>query len=414
LDATWPKRVHSSETADLVSIGGRDENAFVSAIEQAFYGHYPLELSPDMIQLQIIGGISSHLNANPEKLGNLVKDLKAETHLKIFDERLDLRSPVSVWEKNLLLFEKEISDRIKVDLPIFRHQFSTSTMTSRVAVAGGMMSAFKEYFTYGMMGGCGIPSIRLHGTPEDWDRLLELIKFPPELDLDWWSTELRPVLEQFARAARGSVDPGFWRFVVRKDGGSGSDPVIQGWLSVFLPYLYGIDSDSAEDTSTNSETRPEGSIAIELCPVIGRGKTVYLKPDDPVERLVELAPPRMKRLIVGGKSLTEGTLKEYGLVEGTKVYCVHGAKQKLVRNWNMSAWHTGHSVGRSRVPPAFNFVPLTFETLLEPGVVHQMTLGAGFIGVAQNPETLAIYPKIGWVLLSDPSKEKETATSPAA
>src|SRR5262249_29599335 len=60
-----------------------------------------------------------------------------------------------------------------------------------------------------------------------------------ELGLGWWVKALRPVLGQFAAAARGDVDLGFWESMYKWRGprGSGSPPPSGRGLHPFPPPL---------------------------------------------------------------------------------------------------------------------------------------------------------------------------------
>ena len=50
-------------------------------------------------------------------------------------------------------------------------EFSTTTVTDRVCAAASLMSIMQKYFSYGFGIDCGIPSVTLKGTVEDWQSL---------------------------------------------------------------------------------------------------------------------------------------------------------------------------------------------------------------------------------------------------
>ena len=56
--------------------------------------------------------------------------------------------------------------------------FSTSNKNSVISGKVSIMSSFKKYFRYNVFTlVCGIPYILLEGTLEDWEKILEKLKF---------------------------------------------------------------------------------------------------------------------------------------------------------------------------------------------------------------------------------------------
>jgi len=86
--------------------------------------------------------------------------------------------------------------------------------------------------------GCGIPSIELTGTLDDWKQLREKTEKLAQYDLEWWIKELLPVIDKFVEACQGKPDLLFWNSVCNIYGASGmSTSPISGWVQVFFPYL---------------------------------------------------------------------------------------------------------------------------------------------------------------------------------
>ncbi len=104
------------------------------------------------------------------------------------------------------------------------------------------MDGFQAYFEYVMRIGCGIPSITLLGTPEDWRSLRARAGTFAEYGLDWWTKSLLPVLDQFVNAAQGSPDTSFWRSLFRYESGSGRSD-LTGWIHVLFPYIESFDGE---------------------------------------------------------------------------------------------------------------------------------------------------------------------------
>lgn len=85
---------------------------------------------------------------------------------------------------------------------------------------------------------CGIPEITLEGTPGDWKKVLNKARKLKEYGLEWWISELEPLLEEFVKASKGEVDKAFWRnmFKYHSQEKYGAPEIIDGWIVKFFPY----------------------------------------------------------------------------------------------------------------------------------------------------------------------------------
>jgi len=101
-----------------------------------------------------------------------------------------------------------------------------------------MMDAFQRFFDYRVYCVCGIPSITLSGTVEDWRRILSRVEHLSRYDLRWWTDRLLPICEAFAQTAEGKPSREFWRCIYKPEGIYG-EQVITGWLADLFPYILG-------------------------------------------------------------------------------------------------------------------------------------------------------------------------------
>ena len=99
-----------------------------------------------------------------------------------------------------------------------------------------LMGAMQKFFSYYGVTLCGIPEITLLGTTEDWKSVRDRASALAEYDLEWWTRELLPILDQFIAASEGRVDADFWKSIYKVQGGSGG-PYISGWIVDLFPYL---------------------------------------------------------------------------------------------------------------------------------------------------------------------------------
>ena len=84
---------------------------------------------------------------------------------------------------------------------------------------------------------CGIPSITLQGTKEDWISIKSRATAAlSHFELDWWLPELLPVLDHFIGTFDGMIDTKFWESIYKFENESGG-PYTSGWINVFFPYL---------------------------------------------------------------------------------------------------------------------------------------------------------------------------------
>eukprot|EP00737_Agarophyton_chilense_P000504 gb/GEZJ01000562.1/.p1 GENE.gb/GEZJ01000562.1/~~gb/GEZJ01000562.1/.p1 ORF type:complete len:308 (-),score=44.87 gb/GEZJ01000562.1/:588-1511(-) len=212
----------------------------------AFANHYPLTLSPDHIWIVIAYGAAKHINKNAEALRERFVSFEGKKALIIEkDDAVMGHVPVREWESDVF---EEFSKQIRTHIGDSTHQlfaapFSTTSSAEMTAAAITLMAATKDYFTFEMTTGCGIPSIELEGTLDDWMELRKRAAKLGELLLpdfaEKWLTNLLPVLDEFVSAYKGAVNHAFWQRMVKKysSGMSGATPVLSGWINNLYPYL---------------------------------------------------------------------------------------------------------------------------------------------------------------------------------
>lgn len=88
------------------------------------------------------------------------------------------------------------------------------------------------------MVGCGIPSVTIEGTVDDWKKILKKLDFLSQYDLEWWVSEMKPVIQKIIDTKQGKFDKEFWMDMIKyhREGLYGSYTDIDGWLLKFYPY----------------------------------------------------------------------------------------------------------------------------------------------------------------------------------
>ena len=234
---------YSFENEDLCNLG---QDNFFKCMVQAYAGHHSVILSPDIIWNVIAQGFSQHVNNNPEALRDrIVYHEKGKITLSVITKE-DLHSPNVKWDELLDTFEKQITENTKDNLAdVMRADFSTTDKTARIVSQMTLMSSVKSFLNYEIHYLCGIPSITIEGTPEDWQKVLKKTEQLRKYDLDWWVDDLVPILNEFVKASEGKVDKAFWQSIVkqkrvdelrRSSCGSKNGTKLDGWFLKLMPY----------------------------------------------------------------------------------------------------------------------------------------------------------------------------------
>ena len=228
---------------NLVDAGN---SAFFKGMHLAYAEHRPFILSPDMIWLLISQGFAQHINANKEEMRSYLVDFSGKQSL-IAQSKKSLNDSTLVWEEIFSQFTEQIKKNVKGNLvELLTCNFSTTTSLEKTASEITIMETMKPYFEFIVIYiVCGIPEITLEGTPEDWEKVLAKARELKEYKLEWWISELEPVLEEFVKASKGKVNKEFWRNMFKYHSkGCGNPEIIDGWIVKFFPYdKYGIRND---------------------------------------------------------------------------------------------------------------------------------------------------------------------------
>lgn len=306
-----PIIAHTRQTRPLVE----SNHPFFYTMYRAYADHRPVELSPEALWLLICQGFSLHVNNNAEELRSLFVDFEGKRTLTASSQGIRLDDPNSPWERVFPQFTSQIAAYTGQELiDVLAADFTTSTPASRVASQITVMESMKQYFDYEMTI-CGIPQVILHGTPEDWQSVIDRTEFLRQYKLDWWVDEMLPVLKKIKSASEGEVDQAFWRGMFKQH-----------------------------------------DLKYEMC-------------GDP-------------------KTLADGWIVKFYPYDCLK----HRNSLK------------GLYDGASRLTPELASVPVRFEGA--DGETANLTLWAGFVGIAQDTATLALRPEIGWFITRDKEKQQ--------
>ena len=238
-------RIVATSFADAQNIRFSEKDAFYQCIVNAYANHKSVTLSTDMIWLLISQGFARYVNAHAEELRPMLVSHTGKMDLAI-ETKQELLSEDADWPKLLGDFALQIDRYTKDDIArTIAADFTTTSPTEHIASQITLMESVKAYFEYAVLYiACGIPSITLKGTPDDWRQVLEKTKRLEKYGLGQWTKSLEPILKEFIRAAEGKPRRTFWQDIVKKrqvnelkGGGCSPDKPtkLNGWLLKFFP-----------------------------------------------------------------------------------------------------------------------------------------------------------------------------------
>lgn len=219
------------------------DHPLMTAVALAYGEHRPLVLTPDAIWITIAQGLATHIHQNAEALRHDL--VRHEGTLKLIVEA----APTSpAWPTVI----EDFGGLVRAHTPelhdLFVCDFSTSGPTERTASLVTLMAAVRDYFDFGIRPICGIPTITLEGTPQDWEKLRARVERLGSYGMADWVAHLRPLADAFLATASGNIDIDFWRSICKLQKAYGA-AIINGWITVLFPFL--VDRVTHEPTRKN-------------------------------------------------------------------------------------------------------------------------------------------------------------------
>lgn len=219
-------------------------HGFFKTVWESFNQHWSLSIKPDHVWQTILEGFSQHVNKHAKELRSV---FVAHEDKKTLSVRHDLlkRKCADHWPEVFEEFGKQIKANIK-DSDFFHvatDDFSTSSPLDSVARHISLMSITKEYFDLSASTMCGIPTITLQGSKQDWENMLKrILLLQPFMMEDFgntWVPLLCEIVVECIAAFEGKQDKLFWSSICKYNStqGSGASTYITGWIRNLYPYL---------------------------------------------------------------------------------------------------------------------------------------------------------------------------------
>lgn len=214
-------------------------NGFLATCTKAYDLHKPLEIWSDHIKLLIVQAFSIHINENSENFRSKLVCHQDKKQLIVEMDNFSKQGLKNPWTDVFSLFTKKIEEDTadKTLINYILENSQTTTVTTKVALSVSLMDICQKYYDYELHTKCGIPSITLKGSVDDWKKIRRLIEYIANYDFEWYTEKILPMIDEFINAAannKPNVD--FWKNMVKKKGMSGG-PFYSGWIINFFPYL---------------------------------------------------------------------------------------------------------------------------------------------------------------------------------
>lgn len=211
-------------------------NAFVHCCVSAFNYHTPLVFSPDDIWMVVLQAFSTYIGNNVEEARKALVGFDGKKQIHIYNNDFVKGGSNNPWAREFQKFSDGIEEYLGKKRDLFDQTFSTTTEIEKVAIQVQMMSALSPYFDYIMHTRCGLPSVTLLGTVEDWNKIVVAVEAAAEFYPAWAHLPMLTAVQNFQQAAAGKPNRDFWQSFVKSKSQSGGTPVT-GWINAFFPYV---------------------------------------------------------------------------------------------------------------------------------------------------------------------------------
>ena len=240
LNEAFNKCIQSSGSDTDKCFGDHSRNGLIDTIVYAYNKHHNLILRPDDFWLAITTQFSFYMNKYSEELRDkfvdhtgkedLILTYSGSLELESFDFRIFITDMKDEIRKNIK--DDEFADWIEPS-------FTTTTDLDKIVGKVVLMSNLKEYFNYGCVLMCGIPSVTLLGEVSDWillrEKVDQLLKYDVNGLMEKWHNLLTPILDDLVLSASGKetnmVD--FWQKSCDNHYRGSGPKYLSGWVTVF-------------------------------------------------------------------------------------------------------------------------------------------------------------------------------------
>lgn len=205
----------------------------VGMLSHAYSNHISIAISPTDIWIVLMSELAREVNGDSECYRHLFTSSNEKKLLTVPSDSLTVMPMASL--------KSVLADAVNFDSSILFPDFSTNTLMTNEVMQAMFCDMSSSYYDYGMFL-CGIPSIELQGTQEDWLTLNHTFEqvsslFIKEKNiLSQWQSRVQKVIASILNTfddAGGNIE--FWKDIfTQKNVGSGGDLTINGWISTLF------------------------------------------------------------------------------------------------------------------------------------------------------------------------------------
>ncbi|KAL4722985.1 hypothetical protein ACLX1H_010226 [Fusarium chlamydosporum] len=234
-----PSLLASSFSDDDFSAGRvfPSSGGFIRGAVEAWAQHQHFVLRPDEVWFEVLAQMNLYMSAYSENVRDLFVEHAGRDKIVVEG---------NTWDDVIVGFGHEMDKRVKTAWlrDWIMPGFSTSTPKDEVTATVLMMGLMKQFFDFEGMVVCGIPSITLLGTKDDWVKLQAKLEYLHKLGEDpgMFADMLRPIMKRFVSSwdDNGGLETKlFWEQIVRAKkkwscGEGASEWDVSGWITGFM------------------------------------------------------------------------------------------------------------------------------------------------------------------------------------
>jgi hypothetical protein len=211
---------------------GMVQYGFVGLLSQAYSSHLPVAVGPHDLWYIANCELAARVAKEPETFRHLFSESKEKQTLMVPTANVTHLDYAALRR----LLEQKIPTPGIVGLLV--PELSTVTGPEHLALCASLADAMQHYYEY-MTFCCGIPSIRVRGTKEDWLLLsgnanMLAATFHFHADTAAYYEKISNLFDQIAQSFDKDMSK-FWRSIFTQENvGSGSQVEIDGWITDFF------------------------------------------------------------------------------------------------------------------------------------------------------------------------------------
>lgn len=204
-------------------------NGFIEYACFCYQNHYGFVISPTDIMYMVQAELATAVKANPDAFSSMFTTTPGEKQ-----EIVTMTG--SPEEIDVFAVVDQLRERVPTKVDLFLPEFSTTTIAANLATHVAFCDMVSPYYSYYTMM-CGIPTVEVAGTIEDWQKLSKTLFDLSALFSGNLKTYLARVWARVATIIKEcSTGNGtlFTQMVSMKKCGSGSQYDVTGWILDFM------------------------------------------------------------------------------------------------------------------------------------------------------------------------------------